>query len=288
MLSPPHPSATSGLLRLARAFSRTLLAAALLAAAAVPLATAQSVRTGSGLRGFEIQRSGVKSVYDLRWEHVVRQHLEIGCGAAALATILSYHFDFPATEQEMADALWADATRGKPAQAQQQTQHLGFSLGNIQRVAEQGGLTSAGFAVEAKNLDQLKIPAISQLTIKGYPHFVVIRGTQNGRVYIADPAFGNTTYRLPAFEKIYSGVLLAFTLRSGSPASSQDALTVQADEPLGVGLDQSRRIVRLREVPLTRFTNQSSYRISTFPMVSPRITGLESVFPTFIGSRVVF
>lgn len=287
MLTPLHPSATSGPLRPARVFSRTLLAAALLVAAA-PITTAQSVRTGSGLRGFEIQRSGVKSVYDLRWEHVVRQHLEIGCGAAALATVLTYHFDFPASEQEMADALWADATRDKPAQAQQQTRNLGFSLANIRRVAEQGGLTAAGFAVEAKDLYRLKIPAVSQLTIKGYNHFVVIRGTQNGRVYVADPAFGNTTYRLPAFEKIYSGVLLAFALRGGQQAPGQGSLTVQADEPVGVGLDQSRRIVRLREVPLTRFTNQSSYRISTYQFVSPRVTGLESVFPTFLGSRVVF
>jgi len=250
---------------------------------------AQSVRTGSGLRGLELRRDGVKSMLELRWENVVRQRLEIGCGAAALATILEYHFDFPATEQEIADALWTDATHGKPIQAQQQTRNAGFTLANIKRVAEQGGLAAAGFAVEAKDLYRLQIPAITQVVIKGYPHFVVVRGTQNGRVYVADPAFGNTTYRLPAFEKIYSGVLLAFVLRSGQPVPpAQDNLSVKAEEPLGPGLEQVMRTVRLREIPLTKFMNQSSYRISTFQFVSPRITGLESVFPTFLGSRVEF
>ena len=43
----------------------------------------------------------VKSLNELRWENVIRQRIDIGCGAASLATIMTYYFDFPTTELEM-------------------------------------------------------------------------------------------------------------------------------------------------------------------------------------------
>jgi hypothetical protein len=262
----------------------------LLAFSALPQpVAAQVVATDTGLRGLQLQRSGLKSVYDLRWDKVVRQKLDVGCGAASLATILTYHYDFAATEQEIADALWADVARGHPsAQLKQRVDTVGFSLANIRNVAEKGGLVSAGFRVDAKDLDKLRIPTITQVTIRGFAHFVVVRGAQNGRVFVADPRFGNTSYRLAAFEKIWSGVMLGFAARGAKNAPAGDVLSVKADEKAGTSLDVAMRSPRLRDVPLDQFSSGSSFRVSTFPFVSPQISGLQSVFPTFIGRRVEF
>ena len=254
-------------------------------------ARAQAIQTDTGLRGLQLERRGIKTVYDLRWEKVTRQKLDVGCGAASLATILTYHFDFPTTEQEIADALWADAAKGHPtAQLKRDVDSRGFSLVNIRNVAEKGGLVAAGFRVEAKDLDKLHIPAITQVTVREFKHFVVIRGAQNGRVFVADPRFGNMTYRLPAFEKIWSGVLVAFSMRGVQGAPAGDVLSVKADDKAGVPLTDAMRNPRLREMPLDQFRliDQASYRVSTFPYVTPQIEGTESVFPSFIGHQVIF
>ncbi len=253
-------------------------------------AVSQVVSTGSGLRGLDLQRrGGVKSVKELRWDKVVKQELDVGCGAASLATLLTYHFDFPTTEQEMVDALWADASRGKPSdQALQIAQSLGFSLANMQHVVQKGGLVAAGFRVAPEDLDKLKIPAITQIDVRGYKHFVVIRGAQKGRIYVADPRFGNMTYRLAAFKKVWSGVLLGIKPRGYQLQAAPGVLSVKADEALGVSEDQARRTPRLVNVPLNQFSNRSSYRVSTYDFVSPRVTGLEPVFPAFIGRQVIF
>lgn len=272
---------------LARRLAAFLGAAVLLGALS---AAAQPVSTGSGLRGLDLQRrGGVKSIKELRWDKVVKQELDVGCGAASLATLLTHHFDFPTTEREMVDALWADASRGKPSdQALQIAQNLGFSLANMRNVVQKGGLVAAGFRVAPENLDKLRIPAITQIDVRGYKHFVVIRGTQNGRVYVADPRFGNMTYRLPAFVKVWSGVLLGIKPRGYQAPTAPGVLSVKADEGVGVPADQVRRSPRLVNVPLHQFSSRSSYRISTWEFVTPRIAGLQSVFPTFIGRQLIF
>jgi hypothetical protein len=257
--------------------------------AALPGASlGQSISTGSGLRGLDIQRAGVKSVLEMRWDSVIRQHLDVGCGAAALATILTYHFDFPSSEQEMIDALFTEATRGRPVdQVRDQIQHQGFSLRNLMTVAQKGGLVAAGFKVAPEDLDKLKIPAITQVSIKGFNHFVVVRGTLGGRVYVADPAFGNTTYRLAAFEKIWSGVLLAFVARTPTSPGT-DSLAVADDEKTPHAPDRIMRVAKLRELDLNRFQNQASYRFPLFPFINPQIVGTESVFPSLVGTRLEF
>ena len=48
-------------------------------------------------------------------------------------------------------------------------------------------------------------PAIVPIITRGYPHFVVIRGRADGKVLIADPAFGNRTMDVHAFERAWQG-----------------------------------------------------------------------------------
>ena len=47
----------------------------------------------------------VKSLLEMRHEHVVIQKFDLSCGAAALATLLNYQYGDPVSERDVAKAL---------------------------------------------------------------------------------------------------------------------------------------------------------------------------------------
>lgn len=77
--------------------------------------------------------SRIRSLAEIRHEHVVIQKWDLSCGAAALATLLTYDLGDPVTEREAATAMLRQSdpirvrTRG------------GFSLLNMQEYAEARG-----------------------------------------------------------------------------------------------------------------------------------------------------
>jgi predicted double-glycine peptidase len=229
-------------------------------------------------------RAKVKSLHELRWENVIRQQLDIGCGAAALATILTYYFDFPSTEEELFQPLLAAALKeGGP-----DVRDVGFHLGHIRDVAARGGLAAAAFRVEEKNLGRIRIPAIVRITIHGYDHFVVFKEARNGRIYVADPAFGNTSYRLRSFGKIWSGVMMGFSRRAGQRPLDH-LLVVRPEDERVIASEEIMRLAAVRESAPTPATGLHFYNISTFPLIAgPRVPGLRSVFPFLLGNRIEF
>lgn len=272
----------------------TRLGALLLALGVAPSASASevSLSTGAplpqpGLRGSASTgpRIGVrvKSLHESRWENVVRQRLDVGCGAAALATILTYYFDFPTSEEEMFQPLLAQALK----RAGPDVREVGVSLRHIRDVAAKGGLAAAAFRVDRNSLHMVRIPAIARITIHGYNHFVVFKQALNGRVYVADPAFGNTSYRLRTFSRIWSGVMMGFSRRVGARPADH-LLVVRPEHERVIGPEETMRLAggpdlapALAKVP--RFFN-----ISTFPFIRPQVHGLQSVFPSWIGNRIEF
>lgn len=219
-----------------------------------------------------------KSVYEMRWESVVRQKVEIGCAAAALATILTSFFGIPTEEQPLVDALIKEA-EGDP----RDYRAYGFNMRHLRNVASSGGLIGRAFRVKIEDLDKLKIPAITRVTIKGYDHFVVLRGAQDGRVFVADPAFGNGSYRLKSFEKIWSGVVMAFLRRSGTIPDDHGLVVTSRDR----NYDDPTELNRLAPVSpdLGRLTATVT-RFGITPL--PPVVGLESVLPSAVSSSVEF
>lgn len=105
-------------------------------------------------------------------------------GAAALATILNYAYNFSFTESEVIEGMLKVSDP-------QQVQSKGFSLLDIKNYVETLGLRGRGYSVNPEILDRIKIPTIALLDIRGYKHFVVLKKTTQDKVYIADPALGN-------------------------------------------------------------------------------------------------
>ena len=151
--------------------------------------------------------SGLQPFSQQRWDGIVRQHLDAGCGPASLATFYTNYLGLPVSEEQMARALTAESLRrGRP---RADIQRRGYSLGELKRVAERGRLVTAAFKPGLYELHRLQIPVITHMTIRGYGHFVVVRGVIGDRVIVADPNFGNMTYPLGQFAKSWTGAMLA-------------------------------------------------------------------------------
>ncbi|MGO4780994.1 cysteine peptidase family C39 domain-containing protein, partial [Lysobacter sp. 2RAB21] len=56
---------------------------------------------------------------------------------------------------------------------------------------------------------RLQMPVIALLDLKGYRHFVVVKGAAGGRVFVADPALGHRVMQEADFVRGWNGIVLA-------------------------------------------------------------------------------
>lgn len=147
----------------------------------------------------QAQAPHVRSLTDFRYTGVVRQQWDLSCGAAAIATILTYQLGHPVSEREVALAM-LHRTSPKLVRAR-----LGFSLFDLKVYAATLGFGAAGFG--SMNLDDLDAiaPAIVPVRMHGFRHFVVYRGRRGDRVLLADPSFGNRTMPEWSFRAVWAG-----------------------------------------------------------------------------------
>lgn len=154
----------------------------------------------------------VKSLKERRLRQVVPQTLDYSCGAAALATVIRYHFGYPLTEK---DAILGMFKHGE----QKKIRQRGFSMLDMKRFAFQQGLKAKGYRVrDVDLLKQVNIPAIALIETNHYKHFVVIRHTDDHFVYLSDPSWGNRKMPLADFEKYWDqAILVLFGPCLGTP-----------------------------------------------------------------------
>jgi hypothetical protein len=58
-------------------------------------------------------------------------------------------------------------------------------------------------------LAKVKRPVIVLIDLKGFKHFVVVKGMNNGRVLTGDSVLGLTQYSTEDFAKMWNGIVLA-------------------------------------------------------------------------------
>lgn len=169
--------------------SRALVPSALLAAVVAI--------TGTTVAAFAGARKPVTSLLELRQADVVMQKWDISCGAAALATVLTYSLARPVSEETIARAM---LRHQNPERVQQRG---GFSLLDLKRFAEAWGYRARAYrGLTLEHLRKLKSPIVPIQT-HGYSHFVVVRGIEGDRIHIADPAFGNRRLPVAKFERAW-------------------------------------------------------------------------------------
>ncbi len=179
-----------------------------------PTARAASINAGSGLR-IEVP---LKSMKDLRDQGLVKQRFDYSCGAAALATVLRYGFGDEVTERDILKELF-DLL---PEDEEDLRRKEGFSLLDLQHVAQARGYKAQGFRLEPQFLAELGGPVIVFIEPRGYKHFAVLRGVRGDRVYLADPSRGNV--RMPAYRFLESwvgetgkGIIFVIEPKTGLP-----------------------------------------------------------------------
>lgn len=147
------------------------------------------VGIGAGLR----IEAPSRTMKDLRDQDVVKQRFDFSCGAAALATLLRYGFGENVSEGQVLVELFDLPSEAEKA-ARRRT---GFSLLDLQRVAQTRGYNAQGFRLDPDQLPLLGGPVLVFIAPRGYKHFAVLRGVQGDRVHLADPSRGQV--RLPAY-----------------------------------------------------------------------------------------
>ena len=135
----------------------------------------------------------VRSLLEMRQQGVVVQQWDTSCGAAALATVLTYSFKDAVSEKAVAQAM---LRRTDPLRVKVRG---GFSLLDMKRFAESRGYDAAGFRnVNLEELLAMESPIVP-IDEYGDPHFVVVRGLRAGKLDIADPGFGNRRMTVDRF-----------------------------------------------------------------------------------------
>ena len=167
----------------------------------------------------------MRSLREIRQEKVVIQQWDTSCGAAALATLLKYQHGLAVSEKEIAEAM---LRRSSPLKVKTRG---GFSLLDMKRYTDSLGLEGVGYL--SLTVDDLvdMAPAITPVVLRGYPHFVIVRGKAGDRMLISDPAFGNRTMDVRSFEKAWQeGVGFAVRRRDGRAPPNE--LTARATDTL--------------------------------------------------------
>jgi predicted double-glycine peptidase len=123
------------------------------------------------------------SVAERKFNEIVRQQFDFSCGSAALATLLTFHYNRPTDEMTAFRYMYEKGDQDKIAQA-------GFSLLDMKGYLASLGLDADGYQSELETLANAGIPAIALINYRGYRHFVVVKGVRRDAVLLGDPALG--------------------------------------------------------------------------------------------------
>lgn len=155
----------------------------------------------------------------LKEKHLVKQELDFSCGSAAVATIFNYYLGEHVTEKDVIEGLF------KVGNVKKIIKRKAFSLLDIKKFAEYRGYKAVGYRTDVKGLVKLGKPAIVTLELGNYKHFVVFRGVRKGRVFLADPALGNTILSVEEFERMWYKKIALVIEPKEEPKNNKLAIT---------------------------------------------------------------
>ena len=168
-----------------------------LMAAAVAHASEMDLRVPTG-GAYQLR---VTSLKEARFRTTIPQQYDFSCGSAATATLLTFQYGHPVTEEEVFVRMY---NHGDQARIRRD----GFSLLDMRRYLQSQGFEADGFELPLEKLQEEGVPAIVLLNDRGYRHFVVIKGIKNGRVLIGDPARGTRAMPRSRFEALWDNRVL--------------------------------------------------------------------------------
>jgi predicted double-glycine peptidase len=164
---------------------------------------------GAGSRLTVSVKSMKQTLFEMRFRSTVPQQFDFSCGAAALATLLTFHYGQPMAEPAIISAMFG---RGDQAKIVKE----GFSMLDMKLFLEGLGYEADGFEIGPDQFDQLlgeNVPFIALIKDGGYRHFVVVKGANGKAILLGDPAKGARIVPRPEFDKLWEE-RIAFVIHS--------------------------------------------------------------------------
>lgn len=207
-----------------------------------------NISVGSGPFGALNMRPKVKPASVFKDRNIIKQTYDYSCGAASTATLFNYYLGDPVTEAKVINDMF------KAGNVDKIIERKGFSLLDIKKFAEYMGYNAVGYKTDMEGLISLNKPSIVAVLIREYKHFVIFKGIEKGRVFLADPALGNTTVSPREFERMWYGhIALVIEPREGEV---KDGLKIREDERIFVGSADLRRALFYNSILFSRGPNE--------------------------------
>lgn len=147
----------------------------------------------------------VKSFQERSFLKTIKQQYDFSCGSAALATLLTYHYEHPISERDVFLSMYNSGNKEK-------IKKEGFSLLDMKNYLEANGYRADGFRLPLEKLSGIGVPAIVLINNDGYNHFVVIKGINDQHILVGDPSRGIKLIPRTEFKNIWNGIV--FLVRS--------------------------------------------------------------------------
>jgi len=141
-----------------------------------------------------------RSLKDMKFNGIIRQNYDFSCGSAALASLLTYHYNRPVTEKEVIESMLKHGDKEK-------IRREGFSLLDMKNYLATRGLRAEGYKEGLDKLARVGVPAIVLTNHKGYLHFVLVKGVTTDKVLVGDPSKGMRVEDREEFEKQWNNIL---------------------------------------------------------------------------------
>ena len=156
----------------------------------------------AALPGGNLIYKPVQSIRERRFSDLVEQKTDFSCGAAALATVLRQAYWLDVNEDQVIKGMLVHADEDL-------VRTQGFSMLDMKRYIESIGMRARGYRIPPESLENINVPVVVLLDIRGYKHFVVMQRAHNNWVYIGDPVLGHKRYSHADFVKGWNGIVLA-------------------------------------------------------------------------------
>ena len=166
-----------------------------------PLPAQAQVRLGTEATGGHNYTVNVMSWWEIPFRSVVRQAYDFSCGSAAVATLLTHHYGRPTPEREAFSQMWKDGDQAA-------IRKVGFSMFDMKNFMESHGYKADGYRLSIADLGKSGRPSIVLLDLKGFKHFVVVKGVRGDTVLVGDPMLGLTKYSAEDFHKYWNNIAL--------------------------------------------------------------------------------
>ncbi|THF63542.1 peptidase C39 [Pseudothauera rhizosphaerae] len=175
----------------------------------------------------------VTTMKGARYVHTMHQQYDFSCGSAAVATLLTHHYGFKASEEQVFQHMFE---RGDQAKIRQE----GFSMLDMKQYLDAMGFPSAGVEARLDQLVQANVPAIALINENGYSHFVVIKGVREDAVVLGDPATGTRVLSREDFGKYWTNGILLVVMGRVELARFNRAedWSIRPRAPMGRGVGQ--------------------------------------------------